>query len=352
MQARPARWLRDLLARRPMPGRRPAPNALSGAAPDAPGAATPLPLAAETLAARMPALVLTAQRIAATVAVGRHGRRQSGPGEDFWQFRPAQPGEPVTRIDWRQSARTARAYVRETEAESAQTLCLWCDPSASMRWRSGKTLPLKSERAMLLALALGTLLLRQGERVRLLTQDGPIDVPPGGRGALDRLALALLRVMEGAGEGAGEDVGEGGQDNPGWPNPHQVPRHARVVLLGDGLGEIGPLGALLRGLAARPAQAHLLLINDPAEASLPYAGHVRFAGLEDEAALTLSGVEGLRDAYRDAYARHQADIASLCRATGVDLIRHGTDHRPEQALLALHAALTGGHATYRGSGGR
>ncbi|ACI52742.1 protein of unknown function DUF58 [Gluconacetobacter diazotrophicus PA1 5] len=336
---RAARLLRRLLRRPPPNGRA---TAGGDAALDTPGAAVPLPLAAETLAARMPALILAAQRIAATVAVGHHGRRQSGPGEDFWQFRPAQPGEPVTRIDWRQSARSLRAYVRETEAEAAQTLCLWCDPSASMRWRSGAALPLKSDRAVLLALAVGTLALRQGERVRVLAPDGPIDIPPGGRAALDRLAVALLRIME------------GGPDNPGLPNPHQVPRHARVVLLGDGLGEIAPLDALLRGLAARPARAHLLLVNDPAEASLPYAGRVRFAGLEDEAAMTLSGVEGLRAAYRDAYARHQDDLASVCRATGLDLIRHVTDQRPETALLALHAALMdrGGAAGRAARGGR
>ena len=39
------------------------------------------------LADRVPELSLEAQRIAATVAHGVHGRRRSGPGENFWQFR-------------------------------------------------------------------------------------------------------------------------------------------------------------------------------------------------------------------------------------------------------------------------
>ncbi|GAA4485850.1 DUF58 domain-containing protein [Gluconacetobacter asukensis] len=291
-------------------------------------AAIPL-AAAENLAARMPSLILSAQRIAATVAAGHHGRRQAGPGEDFWQFRPAQPGEPVTRIDWRQSARSSRAYVRETEAEAAQTVCLWCDPSASMRWRSAPTLPLKSESAILLTLALGALLLRQGERVRLLTPGEPVDIPPGGRAALDRLAVALMRTMA-------HDP-----EDTSLPHPQQVPRHARVVLVGDGLCGLPAMGALLRGLTARPARALLLLVNDPAEAELPYAGHVRFSGLEGEDTLTLSGVEQVRGAYRDAYARHQAALADLCRTNGHLLIRHATDQRPEEALLALHAALSG-----------
>lgn len=297
--------------------------------PDADTFSATVPLAAaENLAARMPSLILSAQRIAATVAAGHHGRRQAGPGEDFWQFRPAQPGEPVTRIDWRQSARGSRAYVRETEAEAAQTVCLWCDPSASMRWHSLPALPLKSDRAILLTLALGALLLRQGERVRLLTPGEPIDIPPGGRAALERLAIALMRTMTPA------------PDGPSLPHAQQVPRHARVVLVSDGLYELPPLATLLHGLTARPARALLLLVNDPAEADLPYAGHIRFSGLEGEHPLTLSGVEQMRGAYHDAYARHQADLGDLCGAQ-IAQIRHATDRRPEEALLALHAALSG-----------
>ncbi|WP_246376421.1 DUF58 domain-containing protein [Gluconacetobacter aggeris] len=311
-------------------GRAPARHVPATDTPDAGMRAAAVPLAAaENLAARMPALILSAQRIAATVAAGHHGRRQAGPGEDFWQFRPAQPGEPVTRIDWRQSARGSRAYVRETEAEAAQTVCLWCDPSASMRWRSAPALPLKSDCAILLTLALGALLLRQGERVRLLTPGEPVDIPPGGRAALDRLAVALMRTMA-------HDP-----EDTNLPHPQQVPRHARVVLVGDGLCGLPAMAALLRGLTARPARALLLLVNDPAEADLPYAGHVRFSGLEGEDTLTLSGVEQVRGAYRDAYARHQAALADLCRTNGHLLIRHATGQRPEEALLALHAALSG-----------
>jgi uncharacterized protein (DUF58 family) len=47
-----------------------------------------------------------------------------------------------------------------------------------MRWRSMPTLPLKSDCAILLTLALGALLLRQGERIRLLTPGEPVDIPP------------------------------------------------------------------------------------------------------------------------------------------------------------------------------
>lgn len=99
----------------------------------APGPTPPDLLQAERLAAGLPVLSLDTSRIAPWSGIGTHGRRQAGHGDSFWQYRPVLPGEPVNRIDWRQSARSERAFVRETEREAAQTLCLWCDPTPSMR---------------------------------------------------------------------------------------------------------------------------------------------------------------------------------------------------------------------------
>src|SRR5487761_2238504 len=96
---------------------------------------------AEALGATLPPLLVAAERVATTVAQGVHGRRRVGQGESFWQFRRFVAGDPVNRIDWRQSAKSGRPapdgwFIRETEWEAAQTVCLWRDASSSMRWRS------------------------------------------------------------------------------------------------------------------------------------------------------------------------------------------------------------------------
>src|ERR1700755_3717352 len=88
---------------------------------------------AEALGARLPPLLVPADRVAATIAQGVHGRRRVGQGDSFWQYRPFLPGDAATSIDWRQSARSDRAFVRETEWEAAQTVYLWRDGSPRMR---------------------------------------------------------------------------------------------------------------------------------------------------------------------------------------------------------------------------
>jgi uncharacterized protein (DUF58 family) len=133
-------------------------------------------LTAEALGARLPPLLVAADRVASTVAQGVHGRRRVGQGDSFWQFRRFVSGDPLSRIDWRQSAKSGRGapegwFIRETEWEAAQTVSLWRDASASMRWRSRQALVEKRDRANLLLLSLASLLLRGGERVTMMQQD-------------------------------------------------------------------------------------------------------------------------------------------------------------------------------------
>ena len=276
---------------------------------------------AEALGSRLPPLLVAAQRVAATVAQGVHGRRRVGQGDSFWQYRPFLPGDAPTRIDWRASGKSDRAFVRETEWEAAQSVFLWRDGSPSMAWRSGAAVPEKRERAELLLLALGALLLRGGERVRLL--GGPARLR-GGRAALDGLADALAELPAGG----------------GMPDAAPVPRNASVALIGDFLSPLDEIRSVVAGLAALPVSGHLLQVLDPAEALLPYTGRVRFRGLNQENDAVVPRVEGIRTGYAEALAKQQRGLADLCFTAGWSFGVHRTDHPPEAALLGLYTAMS------------
>ena len=130
---------------------------------------TPLALRAkaEDEAARLPALLARAEHLAGAVLLGEHGRRRAGMGDDFWQYRPAQQGDSRRLIDHRRSALGDTQFVREREWQIAQSVMLWVDQGASMRFASTDDLPNKAERARVLALATAILLVRGGERVGL-----------------------------------------------------------------------------------------------------------------------------------------------------------------------------------------
>ncbi len=277
---------------------------------------------AEVLAAGLPPLLVAAERVAATVSQGVHGRRRVGQGETFWQFRRYQPGDGAGSIDWRQSAKRDPLYVRENEWEAAQSVWLWRDSSPSMRYRSSHELPEKSARADILLLALASLLTRGGEHVALL---GSAKAPAPGRAALKRIAAMM------------DEPGHNRESLPGF---EPLPRYGRVVIIGDFLVPLEELKELMDSFCCRGVRGHLLKVMDPAEETLPFEGRVIFEGLEGEKEVLLPRTEAVRGDYRRNVAAHHRGLAGLAGAAGWTFASHRTDHAPETALLALFQALS------------
>ena len=293
-------------------------------------AGAPLRDRAEQAAAALPPLLVAAERVASTVAQGVHGRRRVGQGETFWQFRQYEPGDAATRIDWRESAKSQRLYVRETEWEAAQSVWLWRDPSPSMDYSSagyiaGGEWPTKRDRAELILVALASLLVRGGERLTLL---GSGVAPMTGRVALSRLVQLIERSPEGTAASAG------------MPAFEPLPRMGQLVLIGDFLAPLERINAAVGQFAGAGLKGHLLQIADPAEEDLPFAGRVRFEGVEEPDELVISRVETVREDYARRFREHREALADIARAVGWTIGYHRTDRAPHLALLALHAGLS------------
>lgn len=286
---------------------------------------------AEALVGTVPPLLVAAERVASTVAQGVHGRRRVGTGESFWQFRQYQPGDSIQRIDWRQTAKSQAVYIRELEWEAAQTIWLWRDASPSMDYRSDREHPTKRERAELLLLALAILLNRGGERVALL---GGSHGASTGETAVNRIVQSLERARSESPEP------EAGDTELGLPADTHIPRHAELVVLGDFLNPLPEIDAVVARYANRGVRGHMVQILDPAEATLPFGGRVRFAGLEGERDTLIPRVESVREAYLERLSAQQDGLQALCRSAGWSWAVHRTDRPPQTALLALFAALS------------
>ena len=283
---------------------------------------------ADVLAGNLPALMVAADRVAATVAQGVHGRRRVGQGETFWQYRLYEAGDPVQQIDWRRSARSDTVYLRENEWEAAQSVWLWSDASPSMHYASTRNLPDKRERAALLTLALASLLIRGGEHVAPLGRGAR---PSMGKMALNLMAAALEERLDQAGAGDVESL----------PPYEPVPKYGRLVLMSDFMEPLEDINRSLGMFADRGVHGHVLQILDPAEHDLPFSGRTRFEGMEREGSALIGRVEGVREDYRETLKSHQAGLRAIARTAGWSYGLHVTDSSPESALLNLYTALAG-----------
>src|SRR5262249_7712735 len=159
--------------------------------------------------------------------------------------------------DWRQSAKTQHYYVREREWEAAETVRFWRDASAGMRFASSPEWPTKLERATVLALALGALLVRAGERIGI---HGDPSLATTGRVALHRMAHRLTADTQGT---ADEEVRLPPEGAPG--------RHTMLVWLSDFLEPVEAIEKRMSALAAGGIKGFLVQINDPAEEDFPFS---------------------------------------------------------------------------------
>lgn len=280
---------------------------------------------AEAAAAQLPPLLVAAQRVASTVMHGTHGRRRRGPGDTFWQFRHYQPGDPAHSIDWRQSAKSGNVFIREKEWIAAQSVWLWRDASPSMAYASNRRLTEKVDRADLLTLALAALLMQAGEHVALTGEGRP---PAAGRGPLERMAAVLARAAANR------------EDAPNAPPMEPLPRYAHIVLFSDFLGPMEELAATVGTYAARGVYGHLVQVLDPAEESLPFAGRIRFEGLEAEGSTLINRTENVRRDYCNRLTARREQIIQLAHHHGWSFTLHHTDRPPQEALLALYGAMS------------
>lgn len=276
---------------------------------------------AEGLGQALPPLLAAADHLASAVVLGDHGRRRAGMGDEFWQYRQAHAGDSTRMIDWRRSGRGDAQYVREREWQAAQSVSLWVDPSASMRFAGDRTRPPKVDRARLLALALAVLLLRGGERVGLM---GGLTPPRSGRVQAERLALALS---------------EDGAEDYGHPATTGLAPHGRAVLISDFMGDLAGVEAAIGAAMDRGVRGAILQVLDPAEEDFPFDGRTIFESMGGSLRFETLRAGDLRSRYLARLTERRERLAELSRVSGWHFTTHHTGQGAQPALLWLYRAL-------------
>jgi uncharacterized protein (DUF58 family) len=212
-------------------------------------------------------------------------------------------------------------FVREREWQIAQSVMLWVDQGASMRFASSDALPQKIERARVLALALAVLLNRGGERFGLTGTELP---PRTGRPQIMSLAQLLCR----------DDEAEYAP-----PEHRAMIPHARAVFISDFMGDIDGVRTALTKAADRGVRGVLCHVLDPSEEAFPFTGRTIFESVGGTISHETLKANDLRDRYLARLAERKAELQSLCALTGWRYGVHHTDNTAQSGLLWLYGAL-------------
>ena len=279
---------------------------------------------AEHLTHSFEALLADARQLAANISMGAHGRRRSGVGEEFWQYRAAVDADALRDIDWRKSARSDSHFVRQHEWQNTQAVHLWVDRGASMLFRSQGSLPIKAYRAAVLGLSVSILLAKAGERIGLIDLADP---PKNGMAQVEIIAEALTHLspdMEFAS-----------------PAKKEMKQGQKAVFISDFLGDWDKIFENLSYAANQNVDGYLVQILDPVEQEFPFKGRTVLFSMNEAHKFETLRAQSLRDEYLEKLAERKAALQQLSRKTDWGYTMHQTSEPASGPLMWLYHALEG-----------
>lgn len=269
--------------------------------------------------------------IAKTVADGfLHGLQQShqrGIGIEFSQYRPYEPGDPLSRIDWKLFARSDRYFVREAERESEIAMWFVLDASASMNLASESRPKAwsKFEYARHLLATLSYIGQQQGDHVGMLALSGEqhyLLPPASGERHWHRLLKQLSAVKSG-------DC---------FPDPTQIKSAIQriqktgiVFIISDFYQVSDEIHEFVKQISAGRTEVVAMQLQSTDELEFPYKGPIRFEDLETGEQVLVSATSA-RETWLKSLADHQHQLQRFLQKQQVSLNRINTDEPMDQAL--------------------
>jgi len=269
--------------------------------------------------------------IAKTVADGfLHGLQQShqrGVGIEFSQYRQYEPGDPLSRIDWKLFARSDRYFVREAERESEISMWFALDASASMQ-QASTSKPgswSKFEYARHLLATLSYIGQKQGDHVGMLALAGerPVVVPPGSGERHWHRLLKQLAALECA------DT---------FPQPNMIKatierlqKNNLIFIISDFYQLSNELHEFIKQVSTGHTEVVALQLQCDDELHFPYKGAIRFEDLETREQVLVSA-SSARDSWFKALEQHQQQLQRFLRKRRITLNTININQPMDQAL--------------------
>ena len=222
---------------------------------------------------------------------GIHRSLRQGRGNEFFQYRPYEPGEDMKAVDWKVFAKRDELVAKTFQEDTNFTLYLVLDASASMGYQGERASCSKLRYAKMLAACFAYLAQRQGDRFGLFAYSDQIQQwirPQSGSGHLNRLLVSLASL-----EAKGENDHEGAWEKLSG----SLPGRSMIVFLSDFLEAEDSLSERLRFSLSARYECLCMQILDPDEVDLPDAEAIRFAEMEGVREIS-SAPSAIRDKYQ------------------------------------------------------
>ncbi len=243
---------------------------------------------ADTIAGEIPILVKSAQNIASQL-IGFHAKKQAGNSDEFFQFRPYSNGESVANIDWRQSAKSDKAYVKQKEQQSPRRFQIFCLQAPRINWQYSPESPNKRNIANIYALSIGFALLDIGESVLVAGQKKTTK-------SKTTITQSLLSMRD--------------------ELPKDFPKGVSIIFH-DGLCDLAIFENIFKRANSAGNKIILGLIKDENEAGFNFKGRIEFQNIDSDEKILIENCDEIRAQYIAKYQEHFSKLEELANRNNV-----------------------------------
>jgi uncharacterized protein (DUF58 family) len=242
---------------------------------------------------------------------GAHKSPLAGFAVEFAGHREYVPGDDPKHIDWRVYYTRDKYFVKQYELETNFVCHLVLDVSASMRY--GEAREQKLLYAAQMAMALGYSVIRQSDKVSLITFDDRVRglvAPSNSMAQVVRMTEHLDRI---------EPVDKTALDKCLGEIAGRLGRREIVMIFSDFLADLTPLEPVLQRLRYDHHEVVLFQVMHHDELSFEFDGMLKFVGLEDADEL-LAQTDDLRHGYLQAVQQHSQQLELIAERNGCERV--------------------------------
>ncbi len=241
---------------------------------------------------------------------GNHKRMYAGAGDEFFQYRPYEQGESVSRIDWRASAKQDKPLVRQWRQMQGQLVYFYLQNSPLLETAG------KKEYAEQIAYALSALMLEGQEEIVLHQSQQSF-----------KQHIAPLYMAQ-----QNLDVSD-------VPYIKPLRRGSHFILVGDflSLGQAGLQNILS---LVQNVQLYIVQVSAKEEVLYPFKGATEFKSLNDAQNMEALKSEDLRETYLKKRAALKLAYQSLCQKHAGAFMEVLSSDSIEQSLQKIYLKLS------------
>lgn len=235
---------------------------------------------------------------------GKMRAPKSGIGDDFYQYRTLNDGEPANKIDWRISAKSDNLYTKEKQVLIPNQFAIWLDNSAQMHFANGKKFINKFNMAFIYANAFEIALRKLGAKIIVCGQKN------GGN-----FANKLLQ------------------------SGHNFPQNLKpipTIIISDGLRPIEFWQNFILKNSKSKTPIFFVIINDKSELEFDFNGNIEFQDFEfQDEKLLIEDCENIQQEYQKQIKAHFENFENIIAKHHFDYAMAKNDAPLESQIITI-----------------